>query len=83
MIKRYMTFGAGQMLQGYQIEIIGEDDMQIRRAIFKNFGKCYSSVYDKPSEWEKILCTVDLSKCDVPSNWYNSLLPNVEEEEDD
>lgn len=73
----YMTFGCGQMLQGYQIEIIGKDEEEIRRAIFKNFGKCYCSLYDSPSNFEKILCTVNLDNCDVPDVFYNSLVGEI------
>lgn len=73
----YLTFGCGQMLQGYQIKIIGKDDGEIKRAIFKNFGNCYCALYDKPSEYEKILCTIDLNKCDVPETFYNSPLGDI------
>mgnify|MGYP003294291497 CR=1 FL=1 len=77
MKKMYMTFGCGQMLHGYQIEIIGKDEDEIRRAIYYNFGQCYCCLYDKPSIYEKVLCSVNLETCNVPEKFYNSLVGEI------
>lgn len=65
-MRRYMTFGCGQMLAGCQIEIIGENEAQIRRAIHRNFGTCYCALYEQPSEYERLICSVDLRNCNIP-----------------
>ena len=78
----YMTFGAGQMLQGYQIGVVGKDRGEIQRAIFRNFGITYSSLYDSPTRYEKLLCMIDLANCNVPDEFYNPIAIVKKEEED-